>query len=411
MNVPFYIARKISSKNAKSFARFITRLCIAATAVSVCVMVLSTALLDGFKGAITSKFYNCWGHIHIMNFDATGNGFKQSEPLPYNDTLYNAIQQDKNIEDIQAFGIQSIVLKNKTGIQGLLLKGITKDYTAAAFKPFMASGNFITFSDTTYSRQIMLSTTQASKLSVKAGDSIVAYFVQEQGEAPRARKLQVSGIYQTGLQENDKLFAIADLKLIHKLNNDSINNIFGYEVKVKDLSKIQETKKLLQKKYVQLPLNAYTIQERFSYIYQWLQLVEQDLNIIYIIMLIVAIINIISAIIILILERTQMIGILKSLGSTNNSIRKIFVYQSLYISGIGIAMGVGLALLLGAIQQYYPIVKLDPKVYYVSSVQISFTWYKVAAIALGTFVVTGLLLIIPTIITKRITPLKALKFD
>jgi lipoprotein-releasing system permease protein len=382
-----------------------------ATAISVCVMILATALFDGFKQAINTKFYNCWGHIHIMNFDATGTSFRQVEPLQLDSNLLNKIAKDKNVKSITAFSIQSIVLKTNKGLQGLLLKGVSANYDWQTFNSFITQGKSIQYNDSTYSKDIMLSTTQAAKLNLKAGDSVIAYFVLEQGDVPRARKLRVCGLYETGLQENDKLFAVVDAALIKRLTNDSLNNIFGYELKVNNLKQVDEINKQLQDKYLQLPLQSYTINQRFDYVYQWLSLIEKDLNIVYIIMLIVAIINIISGVLILIMERTQMVGTLKSIGANNASIRSIFVWQSIYISIIGISCGVILALILGLWQQYFPIVKLDAKVYYVKTVQVSFVWWKVAGIALGTLIVMAILLVIPTIIIKRITPLKALQFD
>jgi lipoprotein-releasing system permease protein len=382
-----------------------------ATAISVCVMILATALFDGFKQAINTKFYNCWGHIHIMNFDATGTSFRQVEPLQLDSNLLNNIAKDKNVKSITAFSIQSIVLKTNKGLQGLLLKGVSANYDWQTFNSFITQGKSIQYNDSTYSKDIMLSTTQAAKLNLKAGDSVIAYFVLEQGDVPRARKLRVCGLYETGLQENDKLFAVVDAALIKRLTNDSLNNIFGYELKVNNLKQVDEINKQLQDKYLQLPLQSYTINQRFDYVYQWLSLIEKDLNIVYIIMLIVAIINIISGVLILIMERTQMVGTLKSIGANNASIRSIFVWQSIYISIIGISCGVILALILGLWQQYFPIVKLDAKVYYVKTVQVSFVWWKVAGIALGTLIVMAILLVIPTIIIKRITPLKALQFD
>jgi lipoprotein-releasing system permease protein len=292
-----------------------------------------------------------------------------------------------------------------------MFKGIDKHFDWLRIEKFLIAGKRINYPDSGYSKQIIISSYQAEKLNIKHGDSLIAYFVEQQGDIPRARKLEVCGIYQTGLIENDKLFAFADAQLIHKIKNDSSINIFGYEVTIANPADANSIQQQMQDNFIAAPLEAYRIQQRFSYIFQWLGLIKSDLSIIYIIMLIVAVMNIISGILILILERTQMVGILKSVGAPNIKIQSVFYWQSIYICAIGIAIGIIFAVTLCLLQQYFPFLKLDPKVYYVNYVQVNLNMIKIAVIALGTFAICGMLLLIPTYLVNKINPIKALRFD
>ncbi len=412
MNISWYIAKKIIIPAQKTFSSFIVKLCIVATAISVAVMIISTALFDGFEKAIANQFFNCWGNIHIMNYDPSGQSFVQQNPVYLDKSLLNNVKLIPQVKSIHPYGIQNTVFKSKSGLQGALLKGVTANYDWQRVKSFLVEGNQITYpTDGTYSKDILLSKTIATKLQMKVHDSLIAYFVDGQGDLPRARKLHICGIYQTGLQENDKLFAYADLGLLHKIQNDSLGGIFGYEIITQQQQDVPMVKKEIQTNLIAPPLEAYSIQERFSYVFQWLQLIKSDLSLIYIIMLIVALLNIVSSILILILERTNMVGILKSVGMANGKIQMVFFYQSIWICLIGVASGIVLALVLCALQYYIPFIHLNPEVYYVKNVQVYVHGYKVLGIALGTIVACAILLIIPTIIVRKIVPIKALRFD
>jgi lipoprotein-releasing system permease protein len=411
VNIAWFLAKRIAVPTHKTFSSFIVKLCTLATAISVAVMILSTSLFDGFEKAITHKFYNAWGNLQIMNFDASGNSYLQQQQLSLDSSLIRNITNIKQVKSIHSYAIQHVVFKSKNGIQGAMLKGVNRQYDWARIQQTITIGKPITYADSSYSKQIIISTNQAAKLNVTVGDSIIAYIIAQQGEQPRARKLQICGIYETGLIENDKLFAYTDIALIHRINADSTNNIFGYECMLHNPNDAVLVQQQIQNSFLSAPLEVYRIQERFAYIFQWLGLIKSDLSIIYIIMLIVAVMNIISGILILILERTQMVGILKSVGNSNASIQQIFFWQSLFIAGIGILIGIVLAITLCLLQQHFSIIRLDPTVYYVSTLQVDLNAGKIAIIAFGTLVVCGLLLLIPTYLVNKINPIKALRFD
>jgi lipoprotein-releasing system permease protein len=410
VNISWFIAKRIAIPKQKTFSSFIVRLCIIATAISVAVMIMSTALFDGFEKAITTKFYNSWGNIQVMNYDASSSSFQLQSNLQIDSSIIRNLKSINGVATVCPYAIQNAVFKTKKNIHGALLKGVEANFDWSRLQQFIVQGKPIQYGQT-YSKQIIISTYQAEKLNVKVGDSMIAYFIQQQGDVPRARKLQICGIYETGLLENDKLFSFTDTRLIHQIQGDSIAHIFGYEIAIDKPENAIVIQQNMQANFISAPLEAYRIEERFAYIFQWLHLIKSDLSIIYIIMLIVAVMNIISGILILILERTQMIGVLKSIGANNSSIQTVFFWQSIYIAVTGIICGVILAVGLCLLQQYFPFIRLDPKVYYVQYVQIDLQAKKIAIIAGGTLLICAILLIIPTILVRKVNPIKALRFD
>lgn len=374
-------------------------------------MITSTAVFDGFENSITNKFYNCWGHIHVMNYNPNYASFTQQAPSPYDSNLLNNLKQTPGVKSVNDFVVQSILLKSKSNIEGVLLKGINTNYDMPRLAQFIVQGRSIQFADSGYSQEILLSLMQAKTLGIQLNDNILAYFIKAQFEIPRVRKLKVVGIYETGLFENDKTFAIADDKLIANLNNDSIKNVSGYEICVNNINDITAINKNIFDTKLKAPLNSYTIKDRFKRVFQWLELVKQNLVVVYFLMLIVALINIATSVFLLITERVNMIGILKSMGANNVKIQLIFFWQSLFITIIGIASGVLLALLICGAQQYFHLITLDPSIYYVRYVQIILNPIKILKIVGLTLSIFSVLLIAITFFVRGIQPLKAIRFE
>jgi lipoprotein-releasing system permease protein len=411
VNVSLYIANKLSVGRGKTFSSFIVKLCTAATAISVCIMVLGTAIYAGFEQGVIDKFYNCWGNVHVMTSSGDITSFSQPDSMYFNKNLQDSISKVVGVKNVSAIGIQSALLKFKQNYEGVLLRGISMNYDKDRLPKFLISGQMPTLSDSSYSKDILLSKAHANILDVKAGDSILCYVVLNNGEAPRARKLHVSGIYQTGIHENDKTFAIADIRLLQLLQSDTAARIAGYEISVTNATDATTVRDNVFMQCLRPPLTAFTIEERFRRVFQWLNLVKQNLNTVYVILLLVALINIATGLLILVLERTQMIGILKSIGASNWRIQKIFVWQNLRITLIGIVLGVALALLLGFLQQTFHFVKLDPDIYYVDHVVLKFEWQSVLAICALSILIFGLVIVLASTIVKFISPLKAVRFD
>jgi lipoprotein-releasing system permease protein len=409
--LPLFIAKRLAKPGNKGFSGFIMRLSIAATAISVAVMIISTALYDGFEQSISQKFYNCWGQVHISTYLPNESSFSQPDTLYLNKKLLGQLRQNVNVQSVEPYAIKSAIVKSKSGIEGLLLKGVYPTYDWKQFETYIQKGSTIKFTDTGYSNDILLSSTMATQLNAQVNDKLIAYFMQDDGNLPRARKLIVKGIYTTGLQENDKVFALCDQALINSLVQDTASRIFGYEIHLKNPKMQEAVADELYQQYLSNPLQAYTIKQRFNKVFQWLSLVKDNVNIIYIIMIAVAIINMITSMLIFIMDRTQMVGLLKSIGAKNSALRAIFFWQAMLISSVGILIGIVLAVLLCLIHNVYPLFTLNQEIYYVRTIPLIINVKKIALIASGTLGVSMLLLLIPTIIIRTIKPIKALRFD
>ncbi|UAY55830.1 ABC transporter permease [Arachidicoccus terrestris] len=410
MNVASFIARRIAFNRQKSFSRFIIRLATIATAISVAAMILSSAFVNGFQHAISDKIYNFWGHIRVQQFEPLKALVAEETPLEQNKMVDTILSHTPNIRQFQPFATKSAVIEHKKDIEGILIKGVGSDYDFSNLQRFLAAGRWLSFSDSLYAKEIVISKPIATELKIKLGDTVAVYFIAGVNEAPKVRHLTVVGFYKTGIEEYDKLFALADLRLIRRINGWHNNEIGGYEVFLKDPGQMQATADDL---FRALPDTwiAKTIQEVYPNIFDWLNIQDVNKQVIYIIMTIVAIINLITCLLILVLERTPMTGILKSLGSSNWVIQKVFLYHSSLIAIRGVLLGLIFGLGACWLQQYTGLLKLDESAYYISVAPVRINWYQVALIASGTFVVCYLALLIPTFFVKKIKPVRAIKFN
>lgn len=410
MNVASFIARRIAFNRQKSFSRFIIRLATIATAISVAAMILSSAFVNGFQHAISDKIYNFWGHIRVQQFEPLKALVAEETPLEQNEMVDTILSHTPNIRQFQPFATKSAVIEHKKDIEGILIKGVGSDYDFSNLQRFLAAGRWLSFSDSLYAKEIVISKPIATELKIKLGDTVAVYFISGVNEAPKVRHLTVVGFYKTGIEEYDKLFALADLRLIRRINDWNNNEIGGYEVFLKDPGQMQATADDL---FRALPDTwiAKTIQEVYPNIFDWLNIQDVNKQVIYIIMTIVAIINLITCLLILVLERTPMTGILKSLGSSNWVIQKVFLYHSSLIAIRGVLLGLIFGLGACWLQQYTGLLKLDESAYYISVAPVRINWYQVALIASGTFVVCYLALLIPTFFVKKIKPVRAIKFN
>lgn len=410
MNVASFIARRIAFNRQKSFSRFIIRLATVATAISVAAMIISSAFVNGFQHAISDKIYNFWGHIRVQQFEPTKALVAEESPLEQNEEVDTILSHTANIKQYHAFATKSAVIEHKKDIEGVMIKGVGSDYDFSNLQRFLAGGRWLSFTDSLYAKEIVISKPIANELGIKLDDTVSVYFISGAHEPAKMRHLTVVGFYKTGIEEYDKLFALADIRLIRRINNWNSNKIGGYEVFLKDPDKMQQTADEL---FHVLPDTwmAKTIQEVYPNIFDWLNIQDVNKQVIYIIMAIVAVINLITCLLILVLERTPMTGILKSLGSSNWVIQKVFLYHSslIAIRGVlfGLIFGVGICLL----QKYTGLLKLDESAYYIRVAPVRIIWYQVALIASGTFVVCYLALLIPTFFVKKIRPVRAIKFN
>ena len=296
------------------------------------------------------------------------------------------------------------------GIEGIVLKGLNDASSFKTVEQFLVEGKPITFRKDSFSNEIVVSKTMATRFNLKLNDRIILYFFSGLNDAPRARKVSIVGIFNTGLEEYDKSFSLCDYRFINHLNKDSNNLIQGYEITLDDIKNSPQVEKEIFTNYLESPLEIYSLEKRFGNVFSWLEMMKMNEKIIIIIMMIIALINMISALLILILERTPMIGILKSLGMSNLKIQLIFLYSSFYIIGIGLFLGTTLGVGLCLIQQKFGFIKLDEATYFVNKIPIALHLENILFILFSTVIICFSILIFPSMIIRNVSPTKAINF-
>jgi len=414
MNTELFIAKRLISGEESStrISRPIVFIAIIGIALGLAVMIIATAIVTGFKNEIRNKVIGFGAHIQILNYDS--NTSFETKPVKKNQEFYPQMVNLPGIKHIQVFGTKAGIIRTETDIQGVVLKGVGSDFDWTFFERNLTDGVAFRVTDTIKTNKVLISKYIAQLLKLKVGDSFSMYFVQD---PPRMRKFTISGIYETSLEEFDKIYVIADIGHIQKLNNWSDNEVSGFEILLDNFEDLEEMTWVVQQEVGfgfeedGSKLKIRNIIRKYPQIFDWLNLQDMNVWIILILMLIVAGFNMVSGLMILILERTNMIGILKAVGTQNWSIRKVFLYHSAYLVTKGLfygnIIGIGLCLL----QHYFGIIKLDESSYYLSTVPINFNLLYILGLNLGTLVLTVLMLIIPSYLISRISPVKAIRFD
>ena len=330
-------------------------------------------------------------------------------PITKNESVFSTIKKTEGVTIIQSFATKSAVIEKNKNIEGILLKGIEVDYDSSTLKPYLTEGRWLKFTDSNYSKEIILSKQLANSLFIKINDTINIYFISGEDGSRTYRKLKVIGIYKTGIEEYDKLFAIGDLRLIQKINNWNSNQIGGYEIFTKNYHNSDSLNTQLLNS---LPTEwmSRTIQSIYPNIFDWLSIQDVNRNVVFIIMAIVAIINLITCLLILILERTKMIGVLQTIGASNKMIIGIFLYYAAVIAAVGISVGLLVGTGISLLQKYTGFISLDEASYYVAKAPIVIIWWQIGAVCAATFIVCFIVLIIPALIVKKIKPITALQF-
>ncbi len=410
LKVAGFIANRIAFNQQRSFSRFIIRLSIVATVISVAVMIITLAFANGFQETVSQKVFSFWGHVRIQEKQPDMSLIAEKNPIIKNDTLVAAIKQDPLVRSIHPFATKYAILKTKDEIEGVMVKGLDSTYDFDHFKSFIKEGRPLQFNDSSYSREIMISTYTAQQLKLKLNDRILIYFIRDDGSL-RPDKLTIAGIYKTGIEEYDKTFAIGDIKLIRRLNDWDPDMIGGYEVFLHDYQQMDKAENELY----EIPnfpgtWDTRSIKKISPNIFDWLNMQNVTRNVLIIFMIIVAVINLITCLIILILERLRMIGVLKALGATDWTVQKIFLRHSAIITITGIIIGTILGLGILYLQKETGFIKLKEEAYYLSEAAVKIVWWQVGAICTGTLIVCFLILMIPSILVRRVRPVKAIHF-
>ena len=385
------------------------RLSVAATVISVMVMIVTLAFASGFQQTISDKVFSFWGHIRVHNFEAQRVSIAEETPIIRNDSITNLLKTIPEIKTIQAYATKNAILKTSENIEGVLFKGVESTYHFENIDKFLVKGRWIRFSDSAYSNEINLSESMAKQLKLDVNDQLLIFFIQSGGASPRPRKLNIAGIYKTGIEEYDKLIAIGDLRLIQRLNSWNADEVGGYELFLKDYNDMDRVSEEIMYR-IPIDFKSSTIREVFPNIFDWLYLQDKTIFIVLIIMVVIATLNLVTCLLILVLERTRMVGILKALGAKNFLIQKVFLYHGAIISVVGLVGGNLLGLLVCWLQQKYGFITLPEDAYYISKAAVNLVWWQVLLVNIFTFIVCFLVLLIPTLIVKRIQPVRAIQF-
>lgn len=431
LRVAYFIAQRVAFNSQQRFSKIIIRIAIAAIALSVAVMIAATSLVAGFKQEISEKVFGFWGHIQIIHFESNrsfevvpirkdstlveqlkaAQGVQYPEPVYFLGRLMHfnrTTQTQGRIRQVQVFAEKAGIIKTGDELEGIVLKGIGEDYDWSFFRDYLKSGDTLALAGTSVSNGIVISAQTAARLRLEIGDKLQVHFVEEGQQ--RVRPFKVTGIYKTGLEEYDKKFAMVDIRQIQQLNGWAPDEVGGYEVYLDHIDDLQLYWKYIYEEALTTDLFAQTIREMYPSIFGWLDLQDINVQFIFLLMIVVAIINMTTALMILIYERTNMIGVLKALGLPTWQIRKIFLYYAAYIIGLGLLWGNGLGLGLCWLQDAFGLIQLEESVYYVPTAPVQVRPLSVIALNIGTLAITLLSMIVPSYLVTRISPLQAVRF-
>ena len=407
MNVDYFISKRLFTAKEKNnnHTRPILRIVIFAIALSLTIMILFLSVVKGFKENISDKIIGFNSHISLMSYGSYES--YEKEPINKNPELLANLSSDNNIKHIQSFATKAGILKNDQEILGVVLKGVDTDFNWNFIENYLTKGTVFKVTDSVSINQIVISKNIANKLNLDVNDHVLMYFVQD---PPVIRKFLVTGIYDTDFSDFDNLMIYSDIKIIQKLNRWKKNQIGGYEIQINDLDLLDKTTKKVYDE-IDYNLDARNIKETNAQMFDWLDLQDMNTLVVLILLFTVALVNIIIALLILVLQRTKMIGILKALGCRNWIIRKIFLFNTLYLCSKGLFWGNVIGLSLAFLQKQFKIIGLNPDAYYMSTVPISIDFVNIILLNLSILFLCWISLLIPSIIIARINPIRSINYS
>ena len=417
MNFPLFIARRIYSDHIgdqQKVSKPAIRIAVAGVAIGLAVMIISVCVVLGFKHTIRDKVVGFGSHIQVANF-YTLQSSAIDQPIAIGDSMMNVLKKTEGVKHVQRFAMKQGILKTDNDFLGVMFKGVGPEFDSTFIHKNMVEGSIPQFSDQQSTNRILISKDMASKLNVKAGDRIFAYFIGEGGV--RTRRFTISGIYQTNLAQYDKTTCFCDLYTARKLNAWTDDMVTGAELTVNDFKQLSTTASDIinrvnrtQDQYGNT-FSSKTIRELSPQIFSWLDLLDLNVWIILAIMTAVAVVTMISGLLIIILERTTMIGVLKALGARNSTVRHTFLWFAAFIIGKGLLIGDALALALILLQKLTGFAKLDPQTYYVDVVPVEMDWTLIVALNVGTMLIALFVLIAPSYLVSHIHPAKSMRYE
>ena len=417
MNFPLFIARRIYSDHIgdqQKVSKPAIRIAVAGVAIGLAVMIISVCVVLGFKHTIRDKVVGFGSHIQVANF-YTLQSSAIDQPIAIGDSMMNVLKKTEGVKHVQRFAMKQGILKTDNDFLGVMFKGVGPEFDSTFIHKSMVEGSIPHFSDQQSTNRILISKDMASKLRVKAGDRIFAYFIGEGGV--RTRRFTISGVYQTNLAQYDKTTCFCDLYTARKLNAWTDDMVTGAELTVNDFKQLSTTANDIinrvnrtQDQYGNT-FSSKTIRELSPQIFSWLDLLDLNVWIILAIMTAVAVVTMISGLLIIILERTTMIGVLKALGARNSTVRHTFLWFAAFIIGKGLLIGDALALALILLQKFTGFVKLDPQTYYVDVVPVELDWTLIVALNIATMLIALFVLIAPSYLVSHIHPAKSMRYE
>lgn len=417
MNFPLFIARRIYSDHIgdqQKVSKPAIRIAVAGVAIGLAVMIISVCVVLGFKHTIRDKVVGFGSHIQVANF-YTLQSSAIDQPIAMGDSMMNVLKKTEGVKHVQRFAMKQGILKTDNDFLGVMFKGVGPEFDSTFIHKNMVEGSIPHFSDQQSTNRILISKDMANKLSVKAGDRIFAYFIGDGGV--RTRRFTISGIYQTNLAQYDKTTCFCDLYTARKLNAWTDDMVTGAELTVNDFKQLSTTANYIinrvnrtQDKYGNT-FSSKTIRELSPQIFSWLDLLDLNVWIILAIMTAVAVVTMISGLLIIILERTTMIGVLKALGARNSTVRHTFLWFAAFIIGKGLLIGDALALALILLQKFTGFAKLDPQTYYVDVVPVELDWMLIVALNVATMLIALFVLIAPSYLVSHIHPAKSMRYE
>ena len=415
MNWKLFVARRIyrSNEGGKEVSKPTVRIAMGGITVGLAVMIVAVAVVIGFKREVRDKVVGIGSDIAITNFDAQKS--YETVPIQASDSLMQSLKAHANIEHVQRYSTKPGMIMTDDNFLGMVLKGVTQEYDWTFLRKHLQEGEIPAFSDTASTNRTLISRTIANKLHLKLGEKLYTYYIS--GDNVRARRLEVAGIYQTNFTIYDDVFLLTDLYTVNRLNAWKADQASGIEVKVTDDNRLEETRLMLREQ-LDMVKDSYgatyytqTVKESNPQIFAWLDLLDMNVWVILILMTGVAGFTMISGLLIIILERTNMIGVLKALGADNLAIRKVFLSFSVFLIGRGMLWGNLIGLTFIGVQSWLRPFKLDPVTYYVDSVPVEFSLWWWVLLNVCTLIVSVLMLVGPSYLIAHIHPAKSIKFE